>query len=133
MRKYALACHSVSRSRYRPALYKGRHSMKNDVSPLADSVLAELSRQALAESAGRLGIDPCRLARSLRGGRIAELILTLRHARSWAYPSDCRKIEALLAGIDGEAGDGFSPVHGDGPRPPRVPEPGGREGDPCRS
>lgn len=107
--------------------------MKNDVSPLSDSVLAELSRQALAESAGRLGVDPCRLARSLRGGRIAELILTLRHARSWAYPSDCRKIEALLAGIDGEEGDGAPAVRGDAPRPPRIPETGGRKGEPCRS
>lgn len=108
--------------------------MKNDVSPLSDSVLAELSRQALAESAGRLGVDPCRLARSLRGGRIAELILTLRHARSWAYPSDCRKIDALLAGIDGEAGDGPAPpIRGDAPRPPHVPDPGGRQGDACRS
>lgn len=107
--------------------------MKNDVSPLSDSVLAELSRQALAESAGRLGVDPCRLARSLRGGRIAELILTLRHAHSWAYPSDCRKIEALLAGIDGEAGDGSPQVPGQSPRPAHVPETDGREGDPCRS
>ena len=107
--------------------------MKNGVSPLADSVLAELSRQALAESAGRLGVDPCRLARSLRGGRIAELILALRHARSWAYPSDCRKIEALLDGIDGDAGDTLPRVRGDGPRHPLVPETDGREGERCRS
>lgn len=77
--------------------------MNNEGSALSDSVLAELSRQALAESAGRLGVDPRQLARSLGGGRIAELILVLRHARSWAYPSDRQRIEDLLEVIEGES------------------------------
>jgi hypothetical protein len=74
--------------------------MRNDVSSLSDSVLAELSRQALSRSADRLGVDPCRLARSLRDGRIAEMILVLRQARSWAYPSDKQRIDELLEGIE---------------------------------
>lgn len=71
--------------------------MKHGVSELSDSVLAELARQALARSAERLGVDACELARGLADGRIAELILTLRRARSWAYLSDFDRIERLLA------------------------------------
>lgn len=79
--------------------------MKHGVSELSDSVLAELARQALAQSAERLGVDACELARGLADGRIAELILTLRRARSWAYLSDLDRIERLLSDLDLETAE----------------------------
>lgn len=69
-----------------------------------DAFVAEAARQAVVQAADRLYVEPMRLAKGLGNGRLANLLIELQAARSWAYPCDRDRIDGLLEEVQREIG-----------------------------